>query len=471
MMTPAKRLAATLGIGLAICCAARAQTVTNDVTTGAVVPEYTVVPAPATTVRNQTVTVGVTVGLGETDNIFLTPNNQKTQTIALTGVDFGWIRTGSAFDANVTGNFDYLDYLQGAYGSQLLGRFDGLTNLSLFDDHLKWYLQDDFGEGQLNPYTPATPGNLEQVNFFMTGPEVTLHPLSETVLEFGARYALATYQTSPFNGNRATENVLLERLLSDNSNVALGAEMEELRFDDTAINSDYDRSKAYVRYSLTGARTQVTAAAGVARNDDGGAWASTPLVQLNLTHQLTTHTTLYLNAGRDFTDAADTFSDLRAGAAGGIVVAPVALTTEDYLRNYGTAGVLVSGLRTTLGATAYWERDTYAIDDTFNVTRGSLELRATRQLSATLSGDVFGLLLQSRYFDQGGEINGRAIGADVSWRAGRTLEVAGRYSHTFQGTSGGGYGYAANTVFVTVTYRPLQADQQLPLQQQQQQQQ
>jgi hypothetical protein len=207
---------------------------------------------------------------------------------------------------------------------------------------------------------------------------------------------------------------------------------------------------------------------GETQNDDGGAWVSTPLLQLNLTHDLSAHATLSISAGRDFTDAADTFSDLRTGAAGGIVVAPVALTSEDYLRNYATAGLQVSGLRTTIGATAYWERDTYAIDDVFNVTRGSLELRATRQLSAILSGDVFGLLLQSRYFDQGGEINGRAIGADVSWRAGRSLEVAGRYSHTFQGTTGGGYGYSANTVFLTVTYRPLQAAQQLPLQQQQQ---
>lgn len=467
-MNSGKRLAAALGVAFSMCGAAHAQTVTNDVTTGAGVPENTVVPVPATTVRSQTVTLGVTVGMGETDNINLTPTNQRAQTIALTGIDFGWIRTGSALDANVTGNFDYLDYLQGAYASQLLGRFDGLTNLSLLDDHLKWYLQDDFGEGQLNPYTPATPSNLEQVNFFMTGPEVTLRPLSQTVLQVGARYAVATYQTSPFDGNRTTENVLLEQLLSEGSNVALGAEMEELRFNNTAINSDYDRSKVYVRYTLNGARTQVTAAVGEAQNDDGGPWVSTPLVQLNLSHDFTAHATVSVNAGRDFTDAADTFSDLRTGAAGGIVVAPVALTSQDYLRNYITGGLQVTGLRTTIAATAYWERDTYAIDDTFNVTRGSLELRGTRQLSATLSGDVFGLLLQSRYFNQDGQINGRAIGADVSWRAGRSLEVAGRYSHTFQGTSGGGFGYSANTVFLTVTYRPLHADQQPPQQQQQQ---
>lgn len=472
-MKAANRLVAALALGLGIALPVHAQSVTSGVTTGAVIPEVEIVPPSPSSARSQTFTLGLTAGMGETDNVAQTPSDRRSQTLALAGIDFGWIRTGSAFDANVVGNFDYLDYLQGAYGSELLGRFDGLTNLSLFDDHLKWYLQDDFGEGELNAFAPATPTNLEHVNFFMTGPEVTVHPLSDTEFQFGARYAVATYETSPLNGTRATENVLLQQSLSEGSNVALGAEMEELRFDNTVVNSNYDRSRFYLRYSISGARTQITTALGENQTDDGGGWVAAPMVQFDLTHHFTPQTQFILNAGHEFTDAADTFSDLRTGAAGGIVVAPVALTSEDYQRTYAGAGLQVNGLRTTIGATAYWERDTYAIDDVFNVTRGTLELRATRQVTRTVSGELFGALTQSRYFEQGGEINTRTIGADVTWRASRTLEVEGRYSHNFQSTSGaGGYGYTANTIFLTLTYRPLRpAQEESELQQQQQQQQ
>jgi hypothetical protein len=372
-------IVAALGLCIGLSPAVHAQSVAPSITTGEAIPENTPLTATPVTGRSQAVNLGVTVGMGETDNVAQTSTEERAQTMALLGIDFGWIRTGSALNADVVGDFNYLDYVQGAFASQLLGRFDGLTSVSLLDDHLQWFLQDDFGEGQLNPYTPATPTNLEHVNFLTTGPEFTLRPLSDTVLQLGARYSLATYQTSPLDGWRTTENVLLERLLSPNSNVALGAATEQLTFDNTLLNPDYDRDRFYVRYDISGARTHITAAVGETQTNDGGAWVATPLVQFDLTHTLAPQTVLSVIAGREFTDAADAFGDLRSGAAGGIVVAPVAQTTEDYLRNYVSATLQLTGRRTTVSATANYERDVYAIEDTFDVTRADLELRASRQ--------------------------------------------------------------------------------------------
>jgi hypothetical protein len=473
--TRLRYIGAALGCCLGLSPAVQAQAVVSPVTTGSEIPENAPIAAIPTQspTRTQTVNFGVTVGMGETDNVFATAAQARTQTVALAGIDFGWIRTGSMLDANVVGNFNYLDYVQGAYASELLSRFDGTTSLSLFGDHLKWFLQDDFGDGQLNPYTPATPTNLEDVNYLSTGPEVTLRPISDTVVQFGARYGLVTYQTSPFNGSRTSENVLFERLLSPNSDVGLGADAEQLRFDNQIVNSDYDRGRYYVRYDITGARTQIMAAVGETQNNDGGTWETTPLVQFSLTHELTQQTSFNVTGGREFTDAADAFGDIRSGAAGGIAVAPVAQTSEDYLRTYATAGLQLTGRRTTIGATAYWERDTYAIDDIFNVTRANLELSAGRQLSNVLNASIFGLITQSKYLTQGVDINTNAVGGDVTWQAGRTFSVAGRYVHNFQGASAQGLGYSSNTVFVTVTYRPVLSGvlQQRQLQQEQQQQQ
>jgi hypothetical protein len=457
-------VAVALILGVCVAPAALAQTVAPSITTGAAIPENESLAVTPVTGRSQTFTLGISEGIGETDNVAQTSADTHFQTMEVTGLDFGWIRTGSALNANVVGDFNYLDYLQGAYPAQLLGRFDGLSSLSLLDDHLRWFLQDDFGEGQLDPYLAATPTNLEQVNFLTTGPEFTLRPLSDTVLQFGARYALATYQDSPLNGWRISENVLLQRLLSPNSNIALGAAAEQLTFDNANLNPDYDRDRFYVRYEITGARTHITAAVGETQTNDGGDWVATPLVQLDLTHDLAPQTVLTLTAGREFTDAADAFSDLRSGAAGGIIVAPVAQTTEDYLRNYVTAGVQLTGLRTTIGVTGAYERDVYAIDDTFDVTRADLELRASRQLNGYLSADLFGAIMQSRYFNQGGHINTNIVGADITWQASRTLAFEGRYAHNFQGATGVANGFSSNLVFVTLTYRPLPATQLQPQQ-------
>ena len=305
----------------------QAQVVGGGLTTGVVIPESTPPSSAVGNARTQTETVGVTVGIGETDNVALTSNAARSQTVALTGIDFGLIRTGSALDANLVGDFDYINYLQNAYGSELQGRFDGLTDLSLFSGRFKWMLQDDFGDGQLNAYAPSTPANLEHINVVTTGPELTLRPTTATVVRLDARYAYATYETSPLNGWRLMETATLEHELSANSNVALVADVEQLRYENTVLNTDYDRNRFSVRYDIEGARTQIRVSAGDAQVNDAGAWMSTPVADLLLTRTISQFSTLTFAAGRQLTDAADSFSDLRNGAAGGIVVAPVAVTS------------------------------------------------------------------------------------------------------------------------------------------------
>src|ERR1700679_3637441 len=60
-------------------------------------------------------TYGVDVGVGETDNVALTPTNKINQTMAMTDANFSVNRQSRLFDANAVGNFSYIDYLQGAF--------------------------------------------------------------------------------------------------------------------------------------------------------------------------------------------------------------------------------------------------------------------------------------------------------------------------------------------------------------------
>lgn len=411
--------------------------------------------ASPTEARTDALALGVTEGIGETDNVFLTPNDKQSQTLSNTEIDFGYRRTGTALSANLTGDFDYLDYLQGAFGGQFTGRFDGQGALSLWGDRLKWVVEDDYGETQLNPYVPATPGNLEDTNLLLTGPDLTLRPADQTVLRFGARYALSTYQTSPLDGWRSLETAAIEQELSSSSNVSLNADLMQLHFDNTTLNPDYDNNRFYARYSAVGARTQIAVSAGVAQSDDGGAWQTTPYGLLDATRQLTPEMSLNLSAGRQLTDAAGAFGSLRAGAAGGITVAPVALTMDSYINNYVSGGWRFQGDRTTMAITARWERDTYNLADVQDVTVEDLELSLARQLSSVLTAEATGSFYRDDYFDQGFTATQYTAGADVAWQIGRTLTVKAIYSHNFRSTSGGGYGYDANIGFLTVTYQPL----------------
>ena len=174
---------------------------------------------------------GIAAGIGETDNVNLSSTDPKSQTLAAANLDFDLRRSGSRLDASALGTFTDLDYLQGAYSNQLLGRFDGLATAKLWSDRLKWVVADDYGEEQTDPFTAITPVNLQRVNVFTTGPDLTLRPSYSTFVDLGAHYSQINYQTSPFSGHNLLGSAEFGRELSPLSSLSLVVHVEELRFE------------------------------------------------------------------------------------------------------------------------------------------------------------------------------------------------------------------------------------------------
>ncbi len=211
-------------------------------------------------------TYGVDAGLGETDNVTLAPTNKVSQTIATVDADFDVKHQSSRLDVDAKGNFTDFDYLQGAYGNQLLGRFDGMAHFALIPQRLTWVLQDDFGQAALDPFVPMTPGNIENVNYVSTGPDFALRMGGTGFVDASVRVARATYQTSPFNSNRVLGSLAAGLQLSARSSVSLNGVAERVLFDNTVVNGDFDRSSAYVRYEIEGARTVSVGGSGRHQN-------------------------------------------------------------------------------------------------------------------------------------------------------------------------------------------------------------
>src|SRR3984957_15926119 len=159
-------------------------------------------PPAETSPPAQPLTYGVDVGVAETDNVTLVPTNKGSQTMAVADVHFDGNRQSRLFDVDAKGNFSDINYLQGAYGNELVGRFDGVAHVALIPERLTLALSDDFGQAALDPFTPTTPTNLENINYVSTGPDLNLRLGPTSFFNASARFARAQYQTSPFNSNR-----------------------------------------------------------------------------------------------------------------------------------------------------------------------------------------------------------------------------------------------------------------------------
>src|SRR5258708_1362271 len=299
--------------------------------------------------KAETLTYGVDLGVGESDNITLVSTNKVSQTIAAADADFDFKEQSRRLNVDAKGNFAYLDYLQGAYGSQLIGRFDGIAPLAIIPEPIVWVLKDDFGQAAVDPFTPTTPTNLENINYVSTGPDFALRFGANSYVNASARYARAQYATSPFNSNRLLGNLAWGLQLSARSSVSLNAHTDRVLFENTLLNSDYDRTKGFGRYEVHGARTDLTADLGATVVRQNGTSTTGGLAKVELGRKLSSAARLTLSVGRELTDASTSVSNLQSGATGVVGTAPAAQTSNNYTSSYVSPGGQYERNRTTVG--------------------------------------------------------------------------------------------------------------------------
>jgi hypothetical protein len=418
---------------------------------------------PAQGTRSESLTYGADVGVGESDNVTLVRTDKVSQTIAITDLDFDFKDQSRRFDVDAKGDFSYLDYLQNAYGSQLIGRFDGRADVSLIPERVIWVLTESFGQSQIDPFVATTPTNLQNINYVATGPDANFKLGPTVFLDLSARYAKATYQTEPFDSNAINASAALGRALSAQSSISINGSFERMLFDNTDVNTDFNRSSAYAHYEVQGARTNLTANLGATKVDQGSESFTGPNAKLQLLRKLSSVSTLTFTIGRDITDGSTAFANLQSGAIGGIVTGAAVLSQNNYTATYGSVAWEYARNRTTIGVSGTWEKDSYDGQPLQDLNRGSAEFRVERKLSSVLTAQLLGRLYRTEYTNTDFSETDGLVGAALMFHAGRGLEIKLRYDHTSRSVSGVGVvpgvsnGYDENRAFLTIGYRPRAA--------------
>jgi Putative beta-barrel porin 2 len=417
--------------------------------------------APGFAAAAESLSYGVDAGIGQTDNVSLVSTDKISQTLAVTDLDFDIKHQSKRLDLDAKGNFSYIDYLQNAYNSQFVGRFDGTANIGIIPDRLTWAIQDNYGQAALDPFTATIPTNLEDINYFSTGPDLVLHPSATTFVNIGARYTRTTYETSPFNSNRLLGDLAWGLDLSAQSRVSLHGETEQVNFENTVLNTDYIRNSVFVRYELRGARTEVSADLGATNFKEGNDSTNGGLGRISLTRQVSPAAKLIFSLGHELTDASSSFSNPLGGATGVIGTAPAAQTSNNYKADHVSLMWQYQRNRTTIALSGRWEKDSYVDETQFDNSRYGGEFSVEHKLTHALSAQLFGRLYKTDYphalvttSNASSNYNESQAGAGLTWRHGRALEVRLRYQHDARVAEVTAAGYRENRVLLTVGYRP-----------------
>ena len=411
-----------------------------------------------------TLTYGIDAGVGETDNVTLARDDKISQTMAVTDFDLAYIKKSQRLNAEAKGDFSYLDYLQNAYRNQLVGRFDGSAELALLPQRLTWTLEENFGQATINPFTPTVPTNLENINILTTGPDLSLRTGGASFVDLSARVARTQYESAstPFSNTRETGSIAWGLNLSPLSSLSVNADFTRVSFENTTLNSDFERTNGFVRYKVDSARTGISADLGATIVSDSGESSASALARFKLARKLSASSRLTFTLGHETIDSSTTFSALQAGATGAIGTAPATNTSQNYTSNYGSVGWDYQRNRTTLALSGRWEKDDYPNLSALDRTLASGEFRLQRTLTRAFATQITGRIYSSNYgkvtliaANASPNNETSSISAAVTWRHGRALEVKLACEHTSYTTSPNDTGYRESRVLLTVGYRPL----------------
>jgi hypothetical protein len=340
---------------------------------------------------------GLEIGAGATDNIARTPDNEISETILTAGVDALIRREGHRVDVDLDADLAYFDYRDGTFDSEVVGTMFADIRARLVPDRLAWLVTDTFGQLSLDPFAAVSPANRENVNYFITGPDLTMPVGDRGSVTASGRYAMSTHEESNLDDERLMAGIAFGRELAPGNAVSLNATFERIEFDDTNFTANnYDRQSTFVRYTVDGARTRLRADAGYSSVRIEGGDSGSPLIDVEVSRDLSPRSILTLRAGMRSADSASALfalNELNALGACSPSSSGQTASPDPYESTFGTVCWEFSGRRTSFFLSASLERDEYEtrteLDRGRRVFQASFERQIAPRFSVGLQGWMY----------------------------------------------------------------------------------
>jgi len=391
-------------------------------------------------------------GVGYSDNIGRVPANETDETIGTLGVELTWAERSRRIRGDADIDLSYFEYMDNTYDSEVLGTANGTLGLAIVPETLQWVFQDSFGQAQSDPFAPSTPETRENLNYFSTGPDLTVRLGSTGFGRLFGRWSTTAYERSPLDADRTTGGVAFGRRASPRSEVSLNAVTESVDFDQ-AINTDFDRDSVYVGWNLDASRTVIDAQVGYTwLQRDGADQTGNALVNVVVTRDLTASSVLALTLGTQLGDAGDSLrTELQGGVVGG-GGSQITATADPFENRVVSLEWRYLRGRNGFSLGASWNKDDYETQRQLNRKRMAYTASLTRQLATTLDFELLGTLEHEDFDTLTVDADELRMQALLNWRAWRTMGIRLSAERYDRDTSNGTGEYEENRVFLTLAY-------------------
>lgn len=343
-----------------------------------------------------------------TDNVARTAN-ASDQVLVTVGLSGDISREGPRLDYRLSSNLALLKYLGGAYPTEPSGYLDGTLKFKIVPGFLTWIVRETFSEVQIDPYTPATPNNLVNLNFVTTGPRFTLRPTLRTSVTLDALYSYVTsssaaQQFANLDSHRYGGDLRIDRAFSETASLYLKGHYEKVDFKDQVTNNDFSIGEASAGYQLTDGRTVFDLSGGYSQlrvydvlttvEGPGGSRETQtteqfnePIWKVDVSRLITPNQRIALHASEQFTDATSQF---RLGFDAPVpTMAPQPFATSDpFKQRQYTVDWRWQAARTVVNVSLLELRQHFLLNTFNDLQSKSANVQLTRLLSPVLIWDL-----------------------------------------------------------------------------------
>lgn len=391
-------------------------------------------------------------GVGYSDNIGRVPTNETDETIGTVGLELDWTERTRRIRGDAVVDVSYNEYMDDTYDSEVLGTANGTLSLAIVPETLQWVFQDSFGQAQSDPFAAASPTNREDLNYFSTGPGLTVRLGSTGFGRVFGRWSTTTYEESPLDSERTSGGVAFGRRASPRSELSLNAVTESVDFDQP-FNTDFDRDSVFVGWELDASRTLIDAQLGYTWLErDGADKTGNALANIVVTRDLTASSVLALTLGTQLGDAGDSLRSELEGSVVGSGGTQITATADPFENRLASLEWRYSRGRTGFSAGASWSEEDYETQTQLNRTTYSYVASFTRRLAGTVDFEIRATLENEEFENVNLDADELGFGAVLNWRAWRTLGLRLTAERYDRDTSNGLGEYQENRAFLTLAY-------------------
>ena len=396
----------------------------------------------------------VRAGIGASDNIARTSQNEVDETITSVGFSFGVTGQTNKLDLNVRSQFDYVDYSDGTFDSELIGGLNGSLTFTLIDERLRWVILDTFGQTLFDPLQPARPDNREDVNFFATGPTLLLNPASRNPIILNLRYSRMDFETRPSDNDRLSVALSIGRDISRVSTLSLNLDATRIEFDN-GLTPPVEGYEAFGRFETTGNRSTLGIDIGYNEVEFAGSIGDGILARVDYTRETSVNGTFSVSGGSQFSEQGDIFRFYRDITYNLTATSDIPDSPAPFQNNFFALSYSLDQERYSIVTSVDWNQEDYkdgqGIDR--DIFRSNLKFRRDVSRKIFAGANIGFLRREFKYLDR--RDDDLILGVNLGYRFSAGFDTSIEYHHFQRNSVTPLADFTENRAFIRFSYTPV----------------